>query len=159
MGVTTVDKKLEVDAPIERVYNQWTQFEDFPRFMEGVVRIDQLSNDMLHWTIDIGGVKREFDAKVTEQIPDERIAWKSVDGKTHAGVVTFHRLGDDETRVTVQMSYDPEGFLENAADSLGVIAARVQGDLTRFREFIEHQPEETGAWRGTIARPGKSALR
>ena len=157
--MTDIIKYINVKRPISMVYNQWTQFEDFPRFMEGVVRIDQLSNDMLHWTIDIGGVKREFDAKVTEQVPEERIAWKSVDGKTHAGVVTFHRLSDDETRVTVQMSYDPEGFLENAADSLGVIAARVQGDLTRFKEFLEHQPEETGAWRGTITRSGRTARR
>ncbi|MGH7804887.1 MAG: SRPBCC family protein [Candidatus Binatia bacterium] len=155
--MTDIVKYINVERPIRTVYNQWTQFEEFPRFMEGVVRVDQTGDDKLHWVIDIGGVSREFDAKVTEQIPDERIAWKSTDGKTHAGVVTFHRLKDDETRVTVQMSYDPEGFLENAADSLGVISSRVQGDLTRFKEFIEHQPEETGAWRGKIDRPGKAA--
>ena len=152
--MTEVIKYVEVNRPIGVVYNQWTQFEEFPRFMEGVVRVDQKRDDMLHWVIDIGGVSREFDAKITEQKPEERVAWKSIDGKTHAGVVTFHRLDDDKTRATVQMSYDPEGFLENAADALGVIGARVQGDLTRFKEFIEKQPAETGAWRGKIDRPG-----
>ena len=154
--MTDVIKYINVKRPIRMVYNQYTQFEEFPRFMEGVVQVKQLSDDKLHWVVDIGGVTREFDAQITEQIPDERIAWKSIDGRTQAGVVTFHRLDDDETRVTAQMSYDPEGFLENAADALGVIGARVQGDLTRFKEFVEHEPSETGAWRGKIDRPGKA---
>lgn len=157
--MTDVIKYIEIKRPVRTVYNQYTQFEEFPHFMEGVVSVKQTSEDTLHWAIDVGGVTREFDAKITEQIPDERIAWKSIDGKTHAGVVTFHRLSDDQSRVTVQMSYDPEGFLENVADALGIISMRVQSDLGRFKSFIESQPSETGAWRGHVSAPGTSAAR
>jgi uncharacterized membrane protein len=144
---------MDVNRPIEVVYNQWTQFESFPEFMEGVERIDQRDDTHLHWVIKVGGVTREFDATVTEQHPDERVAWKSDSGPDHAGVVTFHRLDDDNTRVTTQMDVDPEGFVENVADKLGILKGRVSGDLKRFKEFIESRPTETGGWRGDVSRP------
>lgn len=155
--MSEVEKHVDIEKPVSTVYNQYTQFEEFPRFMASVDRVTQLDPKTLHWVIDIGGAKREFDATITEQIPDKRIAWKSIDGKTHAGVVTFHRLDDRRTRVNVQMAYDPEGFTENAADALGVIASRVQGDLERFKKFVESHGEETGAWRGTIDPPPQRA--
>jgi len=146
-------KFINVNRDVRTVYNQYTQFEEFPRFMKGVESVKQLNDRMLHWVTEIGGVHREFDAEITEQIPDKRIAWRSVDGKLHAGVVTFHRISDDETRVTVQMSYDPEGFVENLGDALGVVENQVEGDLERFKAFIESRGQETGAWRGNIPAP------
>jgi uncharacterized membrane protein len=142
-----------VNRPIDVVYNQWTQFESFPEFMEGVERIEQRDDTHLHWVIKVGGITREFDATVTEQHPEERVAWKSDSGPDHAGVVTFHRLDDEKTRVTTQMDVDPEGFVENVADKLGILKARVSGDLERFKKFIESRPGETGAWRGDVSRP------
>jgi uncharacterized membrane protein len=152
-NLSHVEKWVEIDLPIRTVYNQYTQFEDFPKFMEGVKEVRQLNDQMLHWKVEIGGIEREFQTKITEQKPDDRIAWCTTDGKTQAGVVTFHRLSDDRTRVTVQMSYDPEGFAENLADALGVISGRLEGDLERFKEFIESRGRETGAWRGEIRSP------
>ncbi|OFJ53116.1 SRPBCC family protein [Mycolicibacterium grossiae] len=151
--MSTHTASVDVDRPIDVVYNQWTQFESFPQFMEGVERIDQRDDTHTHWVIKVGGVTREFDATITEQHPEERVAWKSDSGPDHAGVVTFHRLADDKTRVTTQMDVDPEGFVENVADKLGVVKARVKGDLDRFKEFIERQSSETGAWRGDVSRP------
>jgi uncharacterized membrane protein len=142
-----------VNRPIDVVYNQWTQFESFPEFMEGVERIEQRDDTHLHWVIKVGGITREFDATVTEQHPEERVAWKSDSGPDHAGVVTFHRLDDEKTRVTTQMDVDPEGFVENVADKLGILKARVSSDLERFKKFIESRPGETGAWRGDVSRP------
>jgi uncharacterized membrane protein len=121
--------------------------------MEGVERIEQRDDTHLHWVIKVGGITREFDATVTEQHPEERVAWKSDSGPDHAGVVTFHRLDDEKTRVTAQMDVDPEGFVENVADKLGILKARVSGDLERFKKFIESRPGETGAWRGDVSRP------
>jgi uncharacterized membrane protein len=151
--MSTTTASVDVNRPIDVVYNQWTQFESFPEFMEGVERIDQRDDTHLHWVIKVGGVTREFDATVTEQHPDERVAWKSDSGPDHAGVVTFHRLDDDNTRVTTQMDVDPEGFVENVADKLGILKGRVSGDLKRFKEFIESRPTETGGWRGDVSRP------
>jgi uncharacterized membrane protein len=151
--MSTTTASVDVNRPIDVVYNQWTQFESFPEFMEGVERIEQRDDTHLHWVIKVGGVTREFDATVTEQHPDERVAWKSDSGPDHAGVVTFHRLDDDNTRVTTQMDVDPEGFVENVADKLGILKARVSGDLKRFKEFIESRPAETGGWRGDVSRP------
>jgi len=150
-----VQRHVDVRCPVSTVYNQFTQFEEFPRFMSNVKSVRQLDDRRLHWKIEIGGVGREFDAEITEQKPDERIAWKSIDGKTHAGVVTFHRLSDDVTRVNLQMAYDPQGFAENAADFLGIISAQLQRDLDRFKEFIESRSSETGAWRGKIEAPSQ----
>jgi len=151
--MSTTTASVDVNRPIGMVYNQWTQFESFPEFMEGVERIDQRDDTHLHWVIKVGGITREFDATVTEQHPEERVAWKSDSGPDHAGVVTFHRLDDDKTRVTTQMDVDPEGFVENVADKLGILKARVNGDLERFKKFIESRPGETGAWRGDVSHP------
>ena len=151
--MSTVEQSIEVDVPVSTAYNQWTQFESFPRFMEGVERIEQTSDTMTHWVTRIGGVEREFDAKITEQAPDERVAWTSVDGPTHAGVVTFHRLSPDTTKVMVQLDVEPEGVVETAGDKLGLVKRRVKGDLERFKTFIEDRGTETGAWRGEVQRP------
>jgi uncharacterized membrane protein len=150
MGTTT--KSVDVSVPVTTAYNQWTQFETFPQFMEGVEEVRQLDSTHLHWVTRVGGATREFDATITEQHPDERVAWKADDGPEHAGVVTFHKLDDTTTRVTVQMDIDPEGFVETAGDKLGVIDRRVKGDLDRFKEFIENRGQETGAWRGDVPR-------
>jgi uncharacterized membrane protein len=151
--MSTTTASVDVNRPIDVVYNQWTQFESFPEFMEGVERIDQRDDTHLHWVIKVGGVTREFDATVTEQHPEERVAWKSDSGPDHAGVVTFHRLDDDNTRVTTQMDVDPEGVIENVADKLGILKARASGDLERFKKFIESRSAETGGWRGDVSRP------
>ena len=154
--MSTITKSVDVEADVSTVYNQWTQFADFPRFMEGVDRIDQVDDTHTHWTISVAGVTRQFDATITEQNRDERVAWKSDSGPNHAGVVTVHRLDDTSTRVTVQMDIDPEGFVENVADKLGILDHRVQGDLDRFKKFIEvRDGHATGAWRGDVDRPGQ----
>jgi uncharacterized membrane protein len=153
--MTEIQQHVDVNCPVRTVYDQYTQFEQFPQFMDGVEQVRQLDDRTLHWVVDIGGSRREFDAQITEQIPDKRIAWKAIDGKTQAGVVTFHRLDDSKTRVNLQMSYDAEGFAENAADALGIISSRVKGDLERFKEFVESRGGETGGWRGHIKAPGE----
>ncbi|HET7725502.1 MAG TPA: SRPBCC family protein [Propionibacteriaceae bacterium] len=149
--MSDVVESIDVDVPVSVAYNQWTQFEQFPQFMEGVERVDQVGDDMTHWHIKIGGVDREFDARITEQHPDERVAWTSVSGTDHAGVVTFHRLGDASTRVTLQMVTSPEGVVETIGDKLGIVKARAKGDLERFKKFIESRGTATGAYRGDIS--------
>jgi uncharacterized membrane protein len=151
--MSTVEKSIEVDVPVRTAYNQWTQFESFPQFMDGVDRIDQTSPTTTHWVTSIGGVNRRFDAEITEQRPDERIAWTSVDGPKQAGVVTFHRLDENTSRVMLQMDFEPEGVVETAGDKLGVVGRRVEGDLKRFKSFIESRGTEEGAWRGAVERP------
>ena len=151
--MSTVEKSIDVEVPVSTAYNQWTQFESFPQFMEGVERIDQTSSTQTHWVTSIGGVQREFDAEITEQHPDERVAWTSVDGPKQAGVVTFHRLAPDKTRIMLQLDFEPEGIVENAGDKLGFVTRRIQGDLERFKTFIEQRGTETGAWRGDVERP------
>ncbi|WP_250008966.1 SRPBCC family protein [Actinoplanes sp. M2I2] len=154
--MSTVTESVDVEVPVRTAYNQWTQFEEFPRFMEGVQEIRQLDATHTHWKTEIAGVKREFDAEITEQLPDERVAWKSTEGEKQAGVVTFHRLDDTKTRVTVQMDFEPQGVVENVGDKLGVLDRRVKGDLKRFKEYIEGRGGvETGAWRGQVDRPGQ----
>jgi uncharacterized membrane protein len=150
--MATIEKSIDVNVPVDTAYNQWTQFEEFPRFMEGVEEVRQLDDKRLHWRANIGGKPKEWDAEITEQRPDERIAWRSRGGAHNAGVVTFHRLSDNTTRVMLQLEYDPEGVVENVGDAVGVVSARVKGDLERFREFIEARGTETGAWRGDIDR-------
>jgi len=152
--VSTVTEHVDVDVPVRTAYNQWTQFEEFPRFMEGVQEIRQLDATHTHWKTEVAGVKREFDAEITEQHPDERVAWKSVGGDVrHAGVVTFHRLGDQDTRVAVQLEWEPEGAVEKAGSVLGVDERQVKADTKRFKEFIEERGAETGQWRGDIDAP------
>jgi uncharacterized membrane protein len=141
---------IDVDVPVRVAYNQWTQFEEFPRFMDGVSSITQLEDDRLHWIVDIAGVTREFDTTITEQIPDERVAWTTTSGPEHAGVVTFHTIDDATTRVTLQMDFEPEGFLETVGDKLGFVSGRLAGDMKNFKSFIEDRTQSTGAWRGTI---------
>jgi uncharacterized membrane protein len=148
-----VTKSVDVAVPIRTAYNQWTQFEEFPRFMEGVQEVRQLDDRTTHWRAEIAGVQREFDARITEQLPDERVAWTSTDGTKQSGVVTFHRLDADHTRVTAQMEYEPDGMLEKAGDKLNFVDRQVEGDLKRFKEFIEGRSDETGGWRGEVARP------
>ncbi|GII24306.1 SRPBCC family protein [Planosporangium mesophilum] len=151
--MSTVVESVDVAVPVRTAYNQWTQFEQFPQFMEGVTEVRQLDDTRLHWVIDIAGVHREFDAQITEQHPDERVAWTSVDGPRHAGVVTFHRLDDSHTRVTAQMEIEPNGFVEQVGDKTGIVDARIKGDMKRFREYIEARERETGGWRGDVGRP------
>jgi len=148
--MASVEKSIEVEAPLKAVYNQWTQFEEFPRFMDGVKSVTQLGDDRVHWVAEVGGKEQEWDARITEQTPDQRIAWCAEDGAENAGVVTFHRISDDLTKVMLQLDYEPEGALENVGDVLGFMGRRVDADLARFKEFIEERGRETGGWRGTI---------
>jgi uncharacterized membrane protein len=149
----SVTESVEVAVPVRTAYNQWTQFEEFPQFMEGVEEVRQLSDTLTHWVTEIAGVRREFDAQITEQLPDERVAWRSTGGVKQAGVVTFDRLDENRSRVTARIDLEPEGVAEKAADALGILSRRVRGDLDRFREFIESRGYETGAWRGDVERP------
>jgi uncharacterized membrane protein len=155
--MSTIEQSIDVNVPVHTVYNQWTQFEEFPRFMEGVEEVRQLDDRRLHWRANIGGRVEEWDAVITEQHPDERVAWKNTTGAPNAGVVTFHRLADTKTRIMLQMEYDPQGVVENLGDLLGVVSRRVANDLERFKEFIEARGQETGAWRGEVERPGRYA--
>ncbi len=143
---------IDVDAPISRVYNMWTQFESFPVFMRGVERIDQRTDTDLHWKVKVGGVEREFDATITEQQPDERIAWRSTSGEEHAGVVTFHQLSPDQTRVALQLDWDPQGFVEKAGEVLQVDDLQISADLKRFKELAEQTDGSPEGWRGNVDR-------
>jgi uncharacterized membrane protein len=148
--MSTIERSVEVDVPVRTAYNQWTQFEEFPRFMEGVESVRQLDDRHLHWVAEIGGVRREWDAEITEQHPDERVAWKATSGTRNAGVVTFHRLDADRTKIMLQLEVDPDGLVEQAGDRLGLVSRRASGDLERFKEFVEARGHETGAWRGDV---------
>ncbi|WP_142065394.1 SRPBCC family protein [Pseudonocardia kunmingensis] len=147
---SNVTESVDVAVPVRAAYNQWTQFESFPRFMDGVERIDQLTDTRTHWVTRIAGVAREFDAEITEQHPDERVAWTTVNGTHQAGVVTFHRLDDTHTRVTLQLDHDPQTLTEKAGEALGIIARRIQGDMAKFKQFIESRGHEEGGWRGNV---------
>jgi uncharacterized membrane protein len=148
--MSTVEKSIEVNVPVSTAYNQWTQFEDFPHFMEGVKEVRQLDDTHLHWRASVAGKEEEWDAEITEQLPDQRIAWRSKGGARNGGVVTFHRIADNVTRIMLQIDYDPQGFTENVGDALGMVSRRVEGDLERFKEFIESRGHETGGWRGSV---------
>ncbi|ANJ26127.1 SRPBCC family protein [Agromyces aureus] len=150
--MTTVTDTIDVDAPISRVYNLWTHFESFPTFMSGVERIVQRTDTDLHWKVKIVGVEREFDAIVTEQIPDERVAWRSVDGEEHAGVVTFHRLDADRTRIALQLDWEPKGFVEKVGAVLQVDDIQIHRDLAKFKELAEQTGGATEGWRGEVDR-------
>jgi len=145
-----VEKSVDVDVPVRRVYDQWTQFEEFPRFMEGVEAVQQLDDQRLHWRASIGGKTQEWDAVITDQTPDTRVAWKSTSGAENAGAVTFQPLSNTQTRVHLTLTYEPEGVVEHVGDALGVVSGRVEGDLKRFKEYLESRGRETGAWRGEI---------
>ncbi len=150
--MATVEESIEVDVDVTTAYNQWTQFEEFPRFMEGVEEIRQLDDKRLVWRAKIAGKTEEWNAEIDEQTPDERVAWHATTGAKNAGVVTFHYLEPNKTRVMLQLDYEPEGLVENVGSALGVVERRVAGDLERFKEFIESRGAETGAWRGEIDR-------
>lgn len=152
--MTHVEEAVDVHVPVRTAYNQWTQFETFPRFMGGVESVKQLDATHNHWVTKVGGVKREFDTEITEQHPDERIAWKSIGGDVRqAGVVTFHRLDDQNTRVMIQMDWEPEGVTEKAGAAIGADDLQIKADARRFKEFIESRGAETGAWRGDVEPP------
>jgi uncharacterized membrane protein len=150
--MSQIEESIEVDAPVRAVYDQWTQFEDFPQFMDGVERIEQRGPTLTHWVTSVHGVGREFDAEVTEQVPDERVAWTTVDGEVRqAGVVTFHRLDDTRTKVMLQLDHDPRGIADTVGDKLGFVRRQAKGDLERFKNFIEERNgRTTGAWRGRV---------
>jgi len=147
-----VEKSIEVEAPLQSVYNQWTQFEQFPQFMGGVEEVKQLSDTTLHWIAKIAGVKREWDAAILEQVPDRKVAWAATTGSTNAGSVYFESLGTNRTAVRLVLEYDPEGFVEKVGDRLNIVSRQAQNDLEKFKEFIESSESETGGWRGTVNR-------
>lgn len=148
--MATFEKSIEVNVPVYVAYNQWTQFEEFPRFMEGVEEVRQLTDSQLFWRAEIADSEQLWHAEINEQIPDKRIAWTSIEGAKNAGVVTFHFIDDNTTRIMFQIEYDPEGFIENVGAALGIVENRMEGDLKRFKEFIEERKMPTGSWRGTI---------
>jgi uncharacterized membrane protein len=151
--MSNVKESIDVDVPVTTAYDQWTQFESFPQFMEGVESIEQLDDTHNAWTVEVGGATRRFTTEIVEQEPDMRVAWRTVGGDTgHAGVVTFHKLTDTSTRVNLDMEVEPEGFVEQVGDKLGFISRRAKGDMKRFKEFIESRGHETGAWRGRVER-------
>jgi uncharacterized membrane protein len=154
--MASITKSIDVNVPVRTAYDQWTQFESFPQFMEGVKEVRQIDDNHLHWVLDNKGKTAEWDAVITEQIPDERVAWKSTSGRPNAGVVTFHRLGPDLTRVTVQMEWQPQGAMEQAGSSLGFDDRQVDQDLKNFKEFIEARGAPTGAWRGEVRQDSTS---
>jgi uncharacterized membrane protein len=148
--MASVEKTIEVDQPVRMVYNQWTQFEEFPRFMEGVEEVRQLDDKRLHWRAEIAGKTEEWDAEITDQIPDKQVAWHSISGSENSGIIRFTPIGANKTRVTAVIGYDPEGIVETVGDKLGFVSRRVEGDLERFKTFIEERDTATGAWRGEI---------
>jgi uncharacterized membrane protein len=145
------EKSIDVNVPVRTAYNQWTQFEEFPRFMDGVESVHQLDDHTLRWKANVTGKTEEWTAHITEQEPDKRIAWTSTSGARNAGVVTFHRIDDNTTRVMFQIDYEPKGVVENVGDMLGMVERRMEGDLKKFKEFIESRGVESGAWRGDIS--------
>jgi uncharacterized membrane protein len=145
-----IEESIEVEVPVSTAYNQWTQFESFPAFMEGIERVEQKDDTHLHWVADVGGEKREWNAEITEQHPDHRVAWRAVDQDGPHGAVTFHKLDDANTKVMVQLEYDPDGLRESVGSALGFDSHRVKDDLESFKDFIEARGQETGAWRGNV---------
>ncbi len=145
-----VEESIEVDVPVTTAYNQWTQFEEFPQFMGGVQEVRQLDDRRLHWRAVIAGKEEEWDADIIEQIPDRRIAWRSTTGPQNSGIVAFRQLGPDRTRVALLLDYEPQDAIEHVGSALGFVDRQVEGDLQRFKQFIESRGAETGAWRGEI---------
>ena len=148
--MASIQESIDVQVPVSTAYNQWTQFEEFPRFMEGVKSVTQLDDTHLRWVAEAGGQEHEWTAEISEQRPDERVAWKAIQGHGNSGVVTFHRLGEAESRITVQMEHETEGMMEALGSALGADSRRVQGDLERFKDLIEGLGVESGAWRGEV---------
>ena len=146
-----IEKSVEVKAPVNAVYNQWTQFEDFPQFMAGVKEVRQLDDTHLHWRAEVWGKDKEWDAEITEQVPDQRISWRSTTGDApNGGTVRFEPVGADRTRVRLAMEYEPQGAVEKIGDAVGIMTARVQNSVENFKKFIESRGQESGAWRGEV---------
>ncbi len=153
--MTTIEQSIDLDVPVRAAYDQWTQFEEFPKFMKGVEEIRQLDDRHLHWVAELGGTRHEWDAEITEQLPDERVAWRNTDGKDNAGVVTFHKLDDARSRVMVQIDFVPEGIKEKVGSALNAPDRQVKGDLERFKELVEAKGgPDAGGWRGEVPREG-----
>jgi uncharacterized membrane protein len=149
--MSQIIESIDVDVPVTTAYNQWTQFEQFPDFLEHVDALEQKSDTLTHWKVSVAGQTREFDAKITEQHPDERVAWTSTGGEVdHAGVVTFHKIADDTSRVTVQLDWEPDGLLEKIGAATGVGTRLVKDELKHFKQYIESKGSEDGAWRGNV---------
>lgn len=146
----SVEKTIEVDRPLSTVYNQWTQFEEFPRFMKGVREVRQIDDTHVQWRAEVWGKEKEWEAEITEQIPDERIAWRSVSGDPNAGAVRFEPTTDGRTRVWLTLEYEPAGGMESLGDALGVMSSRAETSVEQFKQFIESRDGETGAWRGEV---------
>ncbi len=151
---TKVEKTIDVAVPVPTAYNQWTQFEEFPKFMGGVQEVRQLNDRTLHWVAKIGGVKREWDATILEQTPDEKIAWAATTGATNAGAVYFQPLGPDRTAVRLSLEYEPEGLVEKTGDFFNIVSKLAEKDLEEFKEYMESRGAETGSWRGSVDEPG-----
>ena len=149
--MASVEESIDVNVDVSTAYNQWTQFEQFPQFMDGVKSVTQIDDRHLHWVADIAGEVREWDAQISEQVPDQRIAWASTSGQPNGGIVTFSPLGPTSCKVTLRIDYEPDGFMEHAGSMLGLVGGQVRGDLERFKEYIERRGQETGGWRGEIA--------
>src|SRR5215204_2935463 len=147
---TTVEKTILVNVPISTAYNQWTQFEDFPQFMGGVQSVTQLSEDRLEWVAEIAGVRRQWQARIIEQIPDRKVAWAATEGATNSGAVTFSDAGEGQTSVHLSLEYEPEGLVEKVGDKLNIVENQAERDLERFKAFIESEGYATGAWRGSV---------
>lgn len=150
LPVATIEESVEVGVPVSIAYNQWTQFEEFPQFMEGVEQVVQKDDTHLHWVAKIGPVEREWDAEIVQQVPDEAVAWRSTTGAENAGRVTFRPLSAERTEVNLELLFVPEDPTEKAGDALQIVERRAEGDLQRFKEFIESRGKETGAWRGRV---------
>ena len=150
--MSQVIETIDVNVPVSVAYNQWTQFEEFPQFLSFVESITQVTDTLTEWKVKIGGAEREFEAEITEQHPDERVAWNSTGGEVdHAGVVTFHKLSDSETRVTVQLDWEAKGLVEKVGSALGFDDHAIKKDLGNFKEFIEKKGAADGAWRGDVS--------
>jgi carbon monoxide dehydrogenase subunit G len=148
---TKVEKRILVNVPVSTAYNQWTQFEEFPHFMGGVKSITQLSDDRLEWVAEIGGIRRQWEAKILEQIPDRRVAWAATEGATNAGAIEFEDIGGGQTSLQLTLEYEPEGIIEKVGDKLNVVERQAEADLQRFKEFIEDEGYASGAWRGSVS--------
>ena len=147
---TKVEKSILVNVPVGTAYNQWTQFEDFPQFMGGVKSVTQGADDRLEWVAEIAGVRRQWTARILEQVPDQRVAWAATEGATNAGAVTFEDVGGGQTSVHLTLEYEPEGLLEKVGDKLNIVENQAEADLDRFKAFIEAEGYATGAWRGSV---------
>ncbi len=148
--MTTIEQSIQVGVPVTTAYNQWTQFEEFPQFMEGVESVTQLDDTRLHWVAQIAGKREEWDAQIVEQRPDQYVAWRATTGKANGGAVTFEPQGADRTRVTVRMSYEKDGLAETLGAAVGADRRRVKSDLERFKQLVESRGQESGAWRGEV---------